>query len=84
MKSSLAGPQFLERAAVPIFTNTMHQSDECRRIVARLTDFLEATLDAPAHQEVSAHLAQCTACSRTLHELRLTISLLGRLPKHKR
>jgi anti-sigma factor RsiW len=84
MKSSLMGPQFLERAAVPILSRTMQESAECRGVTARLTDFLEDALDATAHQEVATHLAQCSACSRTLHELRLTISLLSRLPKPER
>ena len=78
------GPQFLERAAVPIFIRTMPESVECKHVVERLTDFLEGALDAAAHQEVSAHLAQCPDCTQTFNELRLTISLLGRLPKFKR
>jgi hypothetical protein len=84
MTSRTMGPQFLERTAVPIFIGTMQESAECQRVIERLTDFLEGALDAPAQQEVSVHLAQCPDCTRTLNELRLTISLLGRLPKFKR
>jgi anti-sigma factor RsiW len=55
----------------------------CRDALERLTDFLEGDLDADDRRLFEDHVAGCPACSQALEELRLTISLLHRLPKPK-
>lgn len=59
--------------------NVMH----CRDALERLTDFLEGDLDETEHRLLEQHIAACPACHQALEEVRLTISLLHRLPKPK-
>jgi anti-sigma factor RsiW len=54
---------------------------QCRDALERLTDFLEGDLDDTERRMVEHHLLACPACHQALEELRLTISLLHRLPK---
>jgi anti-sigma factor RsiW len=55
----------------------------CRDALERLTDFLEGDLVEDEHRLLEHHIAACPACRQALEELRLTISLLHRLPKPK-
>lgn len=85
MKSSTPGPQFLKTTAVPILGVAMPKERiDCEKVTKRLTDYLEGDLSPADHHDIEAHLTQCNSCFQTYEELRLTISLLGRLPKHKR
>jgi predicted anti-sigma-YlaC factor YlaD len=59
--------------------NVMH----CRKTLDRLTDFLEGDLDTDERRLVEHHVSACATCRQALEELRLTISLLHRLPKPK-
>ena len=59
--------------------NVMH----CRDALERLTDFLEGDLDDAERRLLEHHVAACPNCRQALEELRLTISLLHRLPKPK-
>jgi hypothetical protein len=50
-------------------------------IRARLSEYLERDLDPAERSRVEGHLGGCASCSRELHELRETVSLLRRLPE---
>jgi anti-sigma factor RsiW len=50
-------------------------------IRARLSEYLERDLDPAERSRVEGHLDGCGSCSRELHELRETVSLLRRLPE---
>jgi anti-sigma factor RsiW len=51
----------------------------CEQAALRLTDYLERALVPPDQRRLESHLAECPACRTLLHELRMTVSLLGRL-----
>ena len=51
----------------------------CEQAALRLTDYLERALVPPDQRRLESHLAQCPACRKLLQELRMTVSLLGRL-----
>ena len=50
-------------------------------IRAHLSEYLERDLDPAERSRVDGHLEGCASCSRELHELRETVSLLRRLPE---
>jgi anti-sigma factor RsiW len=65
-------PQLGEHMTEPPFT--------CPQVAARLSDYVEGDLDDRDRRLLEAHLADCGTCRQTLDELRLTISLLRKLP----
>lgn len=52
---------------------------QCRRVQARLTDYLENALNPGQQTTIETHLANCSNCRQMLDELKRTISLLGQL-----
>ena len=52
----------------------------CPQVADRLSDYVEGDLDDRDRLLLEAHLADCPSCRQTLDELRLTISLLRKLP----
>jgi anti-sigma factor RsiW len=51
----------------------------CRQAVELMTDYLEGAMSAAARARFESHLAGCTACTAYLEQMRLTVSVLGRL-----
>ena len=52
---------------------------ECRAAVELMTGYLEGALTGRVRRRFEAHLAVCAACVAYLDQMRLTISVLGRL-----
>jgi anti-sigma factor RsiW len=52
----------------------------CREIVEIVSDYVEGVLSPPEREAVELHLNLCDGCSDYLEQLRLAISLTGRLP----
>ena len=52
---------------------------ECRAAVELMTSYLEGALTGRVRRRFEAHLAACPACVAYLDQMRLTISVLGRL-----
>ena len=52
---------------------------QCRRVQARLSDYLENALNPGQRTTIEAHLANCSFCHDLLDELKRTIALLGQL-----
>jgi anti-sigma factor RsiW len=55
----------------------------CQELVELVTDYLEGALEPAAHARFEEHVAGCDGCDTYLEQIRLTISLVGRLrPEH--
>lgn len=52
----------------------------CQEVVELLGDYLEGALDDPLRGDVDAHLAACPECRLFLHQLEVSVSLVGGLP----
>ncbi len=52
-----------------------HSLDECRRIFALLSEYLDAELPADTCEQIAAHLNDCPPCVEFLESLRKTIAL---------
>jgi len=48
----------------------------CRRVILRLSDYLENDLRGAAFLRVEAHLARCPVCRRTCDSLARTLRLV--------
>lgn len=59
--------------------NMIEPPISCEHAVARLTDYLDAALSPTEYDAIQDHLDTCPNCSKTLEELKLTISLLAQL-----
>lgn len=55
----------------------------CQELIELVTEYLEGTLAPVAHARFEAHLAGCEGCRAYLEQMRLTVSLLGRLTHDK-
>lgn len=54
----------------------MHQHDEnCRKMFAQLSEYLDMELPADACQEIEAHMSGCEPCAAFTESLRKTIEL---------
>ncbi len=51
----------------------------CHRAVSLIGDYLEGALPWREHRRLEAHLALCEACNTYLEQMRVTISLAGRV-----
>ena len=51
----------------------------CKELVELITAYLEDALPADELARFDAHLPTCTGCRNYLHQMRLTISTLGKL-----
>jgi anti-sigma factor RsiW len=51
----------------------------CQEMVELVTDYLEGALSRAQRRRFEAHLAACEHCSEYLEQMRVTISLTGRL-----
>ena len=51
----------------------------CQQAVELVTDYLEGSLSRSARRRFEAHLAGCPHCSEYLAQLRVTITVLGRV-----
>lgn len=51
----------------------------CQEMVELVTDYLEGALSRSQRKRFEAHLAACEHCSEYLEQMRVTISLTGRL-----
>jgi len=51
----------------------------CQELVELVTDYLEESLPTPDRARFEAHLADCDDCPLYLEQMRLTISITGRL-----
>jgi anti-sigma factor RsiW len=53
----------------------------CQELVELVTEYLEGTLPGPDRQRFEEHLAECPHCVAYLEQMRITIGLVGRLPR---
>jgi len=56
-------------------TDSHHHGEECRRIFALLSEYLDAELPAETCDEIEAHLSDCPPCLEFLESLRRTVEL---------
>jgi RNA polymerase sigma-70 factor (ECF subfamily) len=56
-------------------TGLHHHGEECRRIFALLSEYLDAELPAETCDEIEAHLSDCPPCLEFLESLRRTVEL---------
>lgn len=66
-----------------------HGTPECREVFARLSEYLDAELDADLCRELDGHLDDCPPCQVFLDSLRRTVDRIrdtdpGRLPPRLR
>ena len=52
----------------------------CAEFVELVTAHLEGALDRDTEQRFVEHIAICDGCDRYLHQIRETVTQLGRLP----
>lgn len=54
---------------------------DCEEVVELITEYLDGALDEHTRQRFEQHVERdCDGCRRYLHQLRQTISSLGKLP----
>jgi anti-sigma factor RsiW len=53
----------------------------CRELVELVTDYLEGRLPAATREQVEEHLAACDGCTAYIAQMRVTLSVLGRIPE---
>jgi anti-sigma factor RsiW len=51
----------------------------CRQAVALMTDYLEGALSEDDRALVEAHLSECEACTEHLRQIRITVTVTGRV-----
>lgn len=61
-------------------TEHQHQHDECRRLLASLSDYVDGVLDARLCQEIEAHMAECENCRVVVNTLAKTVDLYRSTP----
>jgi len=59
------------------------QLEACRRVLARLSDYLDVELDGAARRDAEAHLEACAPCACSAAELAATIRALRGLRKYR-
>ena len=60
--------------------NRMSRSEQCREMVAKLSEYLDGELNDERCSEVDDHLSDCVPCESLLDSLRRTIELVEGLP----
>jgi len=58
-----------------------HGGPECRKLLERLSEYIDGELDTAACAEVEAHTAGCGRCEEFIESLRRTVGLLHRVPR---
>jgi len=58
----------------------LSRSEQCREMVAKLSEYLDGELNDDLCSEVDDHLSDCAPCESLLDSLRLTIELVEELP----
>jgi anti-sigma factor RsiW len=53
---------------------------QCRQVVELVTDYLEGVLDAATRLELEAHLAICPGCAEYVHQIQVTLRMVGEVP----
>jgi anti-sigma factor RsiW len=53
---------------------------ECRQLVELVTDYLEGVLDDATRAELEAHLQLCEACAEYVHQMQVTLQMVGAVP----
>jgi anti-sigma factor RsiW len=51
----------------------------CRQAVALMTDYLDGVLSQDDQALVEAHLGECEACAEHLRQLRIAVTVTGRI-----
>ena len=51
----------------------------CRQAVALMTDYLDGALGPDDRALVEAHLAECEGCAEHLRQIRITVTVTGRI-----
>jgi len=51
----------------------------CRQAVALMTDYLDGVLGPDDHALMEAHLAECESCAEHLRQIRITVTVTGRI-----
>jgi len=54
-----------------------HGSGRCRKIFARLSEYLDGELDPQVCDRLEGHLADCPPCRAFLESLRRTVDMVG-------
>ena len=57
----------------------MENGLNCQELVELITDYLEGALPPAECARFEAHLLKCDGCARYLEQMRLTITVVGRL-----
>ena len=52
----------------------------CQQVVELVTDYLEGALDSATRTELEAHLALCPGCAEYVHQIRVTLRMVGHVP----
>ena len=52
----------------------------CQQVVELVTDFLEGVLDSATRSEFEAHLGLCPGCAEYVHQMQVTLRMVGQVP----
>ena len=52
----------------------------CQQVVELVTDYLEGVLDSATRSEFEAHLALCPGCAEYVHQMQVTLRMVGQVP----
>ncbi len=54
----------------------------CRQAVALMTDYLDGALSQDDRDLVEAHLGECESCAEHLRQIRITVTVTGRISEN--
>lgn len=55
----------------------------CEELVELVTDYLEGAMARPERARFERHLDECPGCTAYVEQMRVTIRVLGRLPRER-
>lgn len=59
----------------------MHDHQECHKLFAQLSEYIDQELDAVTCQDIEKHLQQCPPCQACLSTLKRTVKLCKQMGK---
>ena len=53
----------------------MHDHEQCRRLFAKLSEYIDQELDQSVCEKIEQHMQQCAPCQACLSSLKQTVAL---------
>ena len=56
-------------------THAAHSNEDCRKMFAKLSEYLDGELDQATCREIQHHVRECVACEACFNTLKRTVEL---------